>query len=137
VTFTNYDEVDHVIVGAGSAWGSDGIMGRGDSFTARFERDGVYPFQCYLHPGMSGAVLVGDANGLGAATRGGVVIDRAPEVWSPSVAAVPAVPSQPSSNEGFGWALGLGALALALAALALGLRRSKVPDGALVRPVRR
>jgi hypothetical protein len=137
VTFKNYDDVDHVIVGAGSAWGSDGIMRQGDSFTARFGRDGVYPFQCYLHPGMSGAVLVGDANGLGAATSGGVIIDRAPDGSSPSVAAVPAVPSQPTSNEGFGWALGLGALALALAAAALGLRRSKVSETALVPPVRR
>jgi hypothetical protein len=44
VTFTNYDEVNHVVVGAGFAWGSDGIMHQGDSFTAHFTRDGVYPF---------------------------------------------------------------------------------------------
>jgi plastocyanin len=74
VRFTNYDPVDHVIVGSGMAWGSDGTMGQGDSFSATFERDGVYPFQCYLHPGMVGAVLVGDANGKGAATSSGVTV---------------------------------------------------------------
>jgi len=74
VTFENLDEVDHVIVGSGMAWGSDGTMRPGDSFAATFERDGVYPFQCYIHPGMVGAVLVGDANGKGAATSFGVTV---------------------------------------------------------------
>lgn len=55
-------------------------MGR--SFTATFRRPGVYPFQCYLHPGMAGAVLVGDANGPGAATDGRVRV--APVAPSPS-----------------------------------------------------
>ena len=75
VTFTNRDEVEHIIVGSGFGWGSDGIMRQGDSFTTTFAHDGVYPFQCYLHPGMSGAVLVGDANGRGAATSSGVVVE--------------------------------------------------------------
>src|SRR5436190_7691887 len=43
VTFTNYDAVEHVVMGVGNVWGSDGIMHQGDSFTVQFTRDGVYP----------------------------------------------------------------------------------------------
>lgn len=82
VTFVNRDSFRHVITGAGVAWGSRGYMGEGETFTATFRRAGVYPFQCYLHPGMVGAVLVGDANGPGAATDGRVRV--APVAPSPS-----------------------------------------------------
>ena len=73
VTFVNRDETRHVISSAGYAWGSDGSMRADEAFTATFSENGVYPFQCYLHPGMAGAVIVGDATGLGAAETGGVV----------------------------------------------------------------
>jgi len=32
----------------------------------RFVRSGVYPYVCTYHPGMVGAVVVGDGTGLGA-----------------------------------------------------------------------
>jgi plastocyanin len=73
VTFVNRDDYRHVISSAGYAWGSDGYMRADDAFTATFSENGVYPYQCYLHPGMAGAVIVGDATGLGAADEGGVV----------------------------------------------------------------
>jgi plastocyanin len=114
VTFTNYDEVNHVVVGAGYAWGSDGIMHQGDSFTAQFTRDGVYPFQCYLHPGMSGAVLVGDANGRGAATSGGVTVSPPPNAAvTPSLAIEARPKPRKTSGQAPWWLLGVG---LALAA---------------------
>jgi plastocyanin len=98
VTFTNRDAVEHVIVGAGMAWGSDGTMQQGDSFSTRFERDGVYPFQCYLHPGMSGAVLVGDANGRGPATSFGITLPPSSE--APRAAAAAADRSDARGAEG-------------------------------------
>jgi plastocyanin len=73
VTFVNRDDFRHVISGSGYAWSSDGNMRPGEAFTATFRKDGVFPYQCFLHPGMAGAVIVGDATGLGAADRGGVV----------------------------------------------------------------
>lgn len=73
VTFVNRDDSRHVISSAGYAWGSDGYMGADEAFTATFSENGVYPYQCYLHPGMAGAVIVGDATGLGAADEAGVV----------------------------------------------------------------
>lgn len=67
ITFVNRDEYRHVIAGAGYGWGSDGFMRADDAFSVTFRSDGVYPFQCYLHPGMTGAVIVGEATGLGPA----------------------------------------------------------------------
>jgi plastocyanin len=126
VTFTNYDEVEHVVVGAGFAWGSDGIMHQGDSFTARFTRDGVYPFQCYLHPGMSGAVLVGDANGRGAATSGGVTVSVPSNgVVTPSSVTVAKVESQTTSGQTPWWLVGVAGLVLA-AAVAMAVWRPRV-----------
>jgi plastocyanin len=117
VTFTNYDAVDHVVAGAGNAWGSDGIMHQGDSFTVQFNGDGVYPFQCYLHPGMSGAILVGDANARGAATSGGVTVPVPPNpAVSPSPVAVANVESQTTAGQGSWWLFGVGALMLVAAA---------------------
>ena len=129
VTFTNYDAVDHVIVGAGLAWGSGGVMHQFDSFTADFSRDGVYPFQCYIHPGMSGAVLVGDADGRGAATRAGVVtLGGGSDVPTPSMAAARATQAEQRSDRGGWWAAGVGALALVLVLLLR--RRSRTTSSA-------
>jgi plastocyanin len=110
VTFANRDSVPHVIVGAGFAWGSVDEMQPGDSFSTTFARDGVYPFQCYIHPGMSGAVLVGDANARGGATSGGVVVppsdgDQAavsPAAVSPVVSAA-AVSERVAEPSGTRW----------------------------------
>ena len=73
VTFVNSDSYRHVIAGAGYRWASDGFMREGEAFAVTFDDDGVYPFQCYLHPGMTGAVVVGTGTGLGPASRGDVV----------------------------------------------------------------
>jgi plastocyanin len=74
VTFVNQDSFRHIITSAGVEWSSDGYLRANEAFTATFRKDGVYPYQCYLHPGMAGAVIVGDATGLGAADRGGVFV---------------------------------------------------------------
>lgn len=74
VTFVNRDDFEHVIAGSGSSWGSDGYMAPDDAFTATFRKNGVYPFQCYLHPSMAGAVIVGTGIGAGPADRSGVVV---------------------------------------------------------------
>lgn len=58
VSWTNEDQVDHVVTGTG--WGLDANLGAGDSGTHRFDEAGTYPYTCYLHPGMNGVVLVGD-----------------------------------------------------------------------------
>jgi plastocyanin len=57
VTFINSDPILHAVTGSG--WGSLDLA-KGDSFSQTFETEGVFAFSCYLHPGMVGAIVVGD-----------------------------------------------------------------------------
>lgn len=136
VTFVNRDETRHVISSSGYAWGSDGYMRHDEVFTATFSENGVYPYQCYLHPGMAGAVIVGDATGLGAAERGGVVAaplqEPLPEVVYVTRAPEPGAATS-SSGRPAAWAAGgilVGLIAGAI--VTLGVRssasRSRVRD---------
>lgn len=59
VTFVNRDSLAHVVVGVG--WGDWEELGTGDEVTHRFDETGSFPYTCNLHAGMSGVVLVGDA----------------------------------------------------------------------------
>ena len=71
VTFTNEDEVAHNVTGAGSTWGGDGkgdTLYLGDSVEHTFDDNGIYVYSCLLHPGMVGAIVVGDGSGAGPAT---------------------------------------------------------------------
>jgi plastocyanin len=142
VTFVNRDSFRHIITGAGYAWGSRGYMGEGETFTATFRRPGVYPFQCFLHPGMVGAVLVGDANGPGAAGDRRVRVAPVPPSPSPS----PLVVTETLARQVFvtepveraAWLVlgaGVGLAALGATALLLARRRAAAeePGGPLER----
>ena len=62
VTFTNVDPFPHSVLGANATWGDyAGFKKR--SVTYRFSEPGVYPYVCTYHPGMVGAVVVGDGVG--------------------------------------------------------------------------
>jgi plastocyanin len=70
VTWTQADDLPHNVVGLG--WGSSEPISRGGNASRTFTEPGIYPYQCSLHAGMSGAVIVGDAAAAGeAATRVG------------------------------------------------------------------
>ena len=58
VTFVNRDPWVHNVFGVD--WGH-GDLGHLESFTQTFTEPGTYPYTCSLHPGMVGAVQVGDA----------------------------------------------------------------------------
>jgi plastocyanin len=60
VTWVSRDSLWHVVVGAGRTWGRFEEMENGDRVTFRFDRAGVYPYTCYLHAGMNGAIIVGE-----------------------------------------------------------------------------
>ncbi|MEO8425399.1 MAG: plastocyanin/azurin family copper-binding protein [Actinomycetota bacterium] len=69
VTWTNRDAMAHVVVGVADSWGDPGLtLYEGDTVSYRFDDDGVYPYACWIHPGMIGAIVVGDGVGsdLGA-----------------------------------------------------------------------
>jgi len=59
VTFLNTASLDHVVAGRGNAWGGE-TMRPGESLVTSFREAGVFPYSCPLHPGMVGAVVVGD-----------------------------------------------------------------------------
>ena len=65
VTFVNADfGMIHNV--NGNEWGHVGDMSKGDAFTVSFDGAGVYPFACQYHPGMTGAIVVGDGTGTGS-----------------------------------------------------------------------
>ena len=75
VTFVNRDPITHNV--GGNLWGNLDDMNRGDAFTATFDAEGVYPFACSYHPGMTGAIVVGSGTGAGNGEDVGAVRVRA------------------------------------------------------------
>lgn len=61
VTWINEDDDIHNVTGFGYRWGTQDDLSKGDRFSSTFQSRGVFPYTCYLHPGMNGAVVVGDA----------------------------------------------------------------------------
>jgi plastocyanin len=119
VTFANTDDgITHNV--GGNEWGHFDDLFPGDAFTVSFDEAGTYPFACTYHPGMTGAIVVGD--GKGAAAAGPIAV----EPFDPTPTTVTRVVSQ---SEGLpaGFlllAVALGAL-LGAGAVSLGRTRSK------------
>ena len=89
VTWTNRDDTGHNIVGVGGTWGNpDLTLNEGDTASYRFDEDGVFPYACWIHPGMIGAIVVGD----------GVGRDLAGVVAGPATAAGDAASTQEVSS---------------------------------------
>jgi plastocyanin len=63
ITFVNRDPFPHTVLGANGAWGSYDALKHGREATYGFSEAGVYPYVCTWHPGMVGAVVVGDGVG--------------------------------------------------------------------------
>ena len=64
VTWINRDPMGHNVVGVGGTWGSlDLTLNQGDTVSYRFDEEGVFPYACWIHPGMIGAIVVGDGVG--------------------------------------------------------------------------
>jgi len=66
VTWTNSDPDPHTVTGAVRTWGSDDKVNAGASVSYQFDESGVFPYFCYLHPSMVGAVVVGDGSAVSA-----------------------------------------------------------------------
>jgi plastocyanin len=68
VTWTHReDHPPHNIYGLGWGMSPGRMLEPGAAFTATFDKPGIYPYQCSLHPGMSGVVIVGDGQPAAAA----------------------------------------------------------------------
>ena len=58
----------HLLTGANQEWGSRDEEVQPESVVAyRFDKPGTYPYACALHRGMSGAIVVGDGDGVAVA----------------------------------------------------------------------
>jgi plastocyanin len=67
VTFTNTTGEVHLLTGANQEWGDrEKEIQPGAVVSMTFDGPGVYSFSCTLHTGMSGAVIVGEAEGQAA-----------------------------------------------------------------------
>ncbi len=74
VTWTNKDPDAHTVTGVANSWGSYDELAQGQTVSYQFDKSGVFPYFCLLHPSMVGAVVVGDGTAAGASTAadGGV-----------------------------------------------------------------
>ena len=78
VTFENLDSHAHTVGGVAWSFGdAHKEIAAGESISYRFEDEGVYPFFCVIHPGMAGAVVVGDGSASGAESGGAVPVEPA------------------------------------------------------------
>ena len=84
VTFVNRDPFVHNV--EGQLWGHFDDLEPGQRFRATFDGEGIYPFACTLHPGMTGAIVVGDGVGSGNGRSVAVSSDQ-PALSAPSVPA--------------------------------------------------
>jgi plastocyanin len=65
VTWVNRDLESHTVTGVGGTWGSFDEVAAGDRVSYSFTSNGIYVYACLIHPGMVGAVVVGDGRGDG------------------------------------------------------------------------
>jgi plastocyanin len=127
IKWTNNDPVDHMVAGVAGSWGDSTGYTQGASVSYAFPEAGVYPYFCELHPGMVGAVVVGNAAAGSADTGEGVLAVSAVGAGAADAPAAASVPDD-RGGDGFGLAaFAVVAVALALiggAALLVGLRLS-------------
>ena len=123
VTFANKDPGTHNVTANG--WGMFEDMDQGDSFRARFTDPGIYPYGCTYHPGMTGAVVVGD--GMGAGSGQEVAVGSLEDPTETNSAPAAEVATAENSTEGgsapVGW-VGGGVIGLVIGA-GLGLLRGR------------
>jgi plastocyanin len=85
VTFINKSSQAHEIVGSNLKWGAHKKMLQpGDSIGWTFDTAGVFAYSCMLHPGMTGAIVVG-ADAAAAAPASTTADAPAPAVATASV----------------------------------------------------
>jgi plastocyanin len=124
VTWVNRDDFPHVVLGANGAWGGYGKLRGGDEVRYRFVSSGVYPYVCTYHPGMIGAVVVGNGKPDGAAyavtTNAGPVTQAESSGAAIEPQVVPAAVTQTSWTPA-AWLIGL--LVVVAATIASSRRR--------------
>jgi plastocyanin len=121
VEWANASSQGHEVVGSNLAWGAhDKILQPGDSIGWTFERPGVYAYSCMIHPGMTGAIVVGGATAAAETPTQA----EAPGSDEATAAGVQGPGQDAGAIAGIGTAAGAGALALVALWLVRRARRS-------------
>jgi hypothetical protein len=97
-------------------------MDFGDAYTATFDEAGIYPFACSYHPGMTGAIVVGDGKGAG----NGLAVSSTPPELDP----VPAATAEPRSEVPWVAAAAIAGLAVGATSAFAVARRLRRPTAA-------
>jgi plastocyanin len=67
VTWTNKDDIPHGIASADNAFTKSKALDTDDSYSFTFTTPGTYKYFCYIHPHMTGTIVVEGATGRPAA----------------------------------------------------------------------
>lgn len=151
VNFINGPDYTHLVTGAAHEWGSAEVeVQPNETVSYSFDTAGVYPYACALHPGMSGAIVVGDladavAAGIADSSAGGTTGTGAsnsepaaqePAAEAPAAQDASAANAATSSASSPGILIGLGVgagLVLGIGAAWMTLRRRSTTQGTLAR----
>jgi plastocyanin len=63
VTWTNKDDIPHGIASDNNAFTRSKALDTDDSFSFTFATPGTYKYFCYVHPHMTGTIVVESGNG--------------------------------------------------------------------------
>jgi amicyanin len=66
VTWTNKDDIPHGIAATGNAFTRSNAMDTDNTYSFTFTTPGTYQYFCYIHPHMTGTIVVEAATGNNA-----------------------------------------------------------------------
>jgi plastocyanin len=66
VTWTNKDDIPHGIAATGNTFKRSAAMDTDDNYSFTFTTPGTYQYFCYIHPHMTGMIVVEAATGSNA-----------------------------------------------------------------------
>lgn len=66
VTWTNKDDIPHGIAATGNAFKRSNALDTDDHYSFAFTTPGTYQYFCYIHPHMTGTIVVEAATGSNA-----------------------------------------------------------------------
>jgi plastocyanin len=66
VTWTNKDDIPHGIAATGNSFKRSNAMDTDDSYSFAFTTPGTYQYFCYIHPHMTGTIVVEATTGSNA-----------------------------------------------------------------------
>jgi plastocyanin len=126
VTWTNVDPVFHNVVGVGGSWYIEQDFSDGDRAAIRFDEPGTYVYSCAYHPGMSGAVVVGDGEPDDGVLAAPVAVSASTSGDGGGAESEPASRPAPEDESGIE---PISAVALIVLAGVLGYGLARVPKG--------